>query len=240
MRRVVYGFIDLCGLILTVIAFCMAVNNEISLMPIMTIAIALLVVVGNLLFRYRQEIIRWACVHQKSIKIGIVAIASLAVMARFAPLIFNMEYVMADDLGDVATHYYGAVNPMSIIACWFSMNLVLINAFLMAKTVLRDDVLGSSGGWSFYVGSNYLSQGVWTAADRDLFWGEVIPGHDTIAEAHTDIKQRGVERYSELSLLQLVNHLARKIDVLFGDAGNSIYDIRYAFDIKQNSKLHKV
>lgn len=47
MRKVVYGFIGLCGLILTVIAFCTAVNNEISLMQIITIAIALLVEVMN-------------------------------------------------------------------------------------------------------------------------------------------------------------------------------------------------
>lgn len=47
MRRVVYSFVGLCVLILTVIALCTAVNNEISLMQIITIAIALLVEVMN-------------------------------------------------------------------------------------------------------------------------------------------------------------------------------------------------
>ena len=52
MRKVVHGFIGLCGLILTVIAFCMAVNNKIFLMPIITVAIGLLVEVMNRMIYY--------------------------------------------------------------------------------------------------------------------------------------------------------------------------------------------
>lgn len=108
------------------------------------------------------------------------------------------------------------------------------------KNLVGDDILGSSGGWSFYVGSNYSSQGSWVPEDRDYLWGEVIPESDSFAAAQERIRQDGIQRYLSLSPLQIVNHLTNKVGVLFGDAVNSIYDIRSTFGIAYQSKLHNV
>ena len=76
--------------------------------------------------------------------------------------------------------------------------------------------------------------------DRDYFWGEVIPESGSFAAAQERIKQDGIQRYLSLSPLQMVNHLANKVGVLFGDVANSIYDIRSTFGIAYQSKLHNV
>ena len=72
------------------------------------------------------------------------------------------------------------------------------------KNLVGDDILGSNGGWSFYVGSNYSSQGIWVPEDRDYFWGEVIPESGSFAAAQERIKQDGIQRYLSLSPLQMV------------------------------------
>lgn len=47
-------------------------------------------------------------------------------------------------------------------------------------------------------------------------------------------------RYRQLSPLQLVNHLANKINVLFGDSDNSIHDIDNVFGFSINSWKYKL
>ena len=406
IEKVVYTFVGFCGLALVTVAILLALNSTFSMKPIMTVALAIVVFAAIVAFPHRQKILRWLMNHQTVVKIVIAVIALVAIVLRFAPLIFQMQYIMPDDLNDVGVHYYAAprlaegwldgntinymkaypylvpyaltltvfykllfgnivvailvsnllfdaigglfcylllkktkirgagwigvllwcINPMSIIACWFSMNLVLVNMLLMGllycavcflealrkrqvgktyilaaaigllvfvanlfrplftvilialaicalvticsarsykqlpvlivmilaliipttttnvavKNLVGDDILGSSGGWSFYVGSNYTSQGSWVPEDRDYFWGEVIPESGSFAAAQERIKQDGIRRYLSLSPLQIVNHLANKVRVLFGDVVNSTYDIRSTFGIAYQSKLHNV
>lgn len=47
-------------------------------------------------------------------------------------------------------------------------------------------------------------------------------------------------RYRQLSPLQLVNHLANKTNVLFGDLDNSIHDIDNVFIFSINSWKYKL
>lgn len=404
--KLVYTFVGFCGLALVTVAILLALNSTFSMKPIMTIGLALLVFIIIVVFPSRRKILQWFMRHPVVVKVTVVAVVVIALALRFAPLIFQMQYRMPDDLNDVGVHYYAAqrlaegwldektinymkafpyllpyavtltvfykmmfgnivvailtsnllfdaigglfcylllkktkirgagwigvllwcINPMSIIACWFSMNLVLVNMLLMGllycavcfleavrkrqvrktyilaivigllvfvanlfrplftvilialaictlvmmlsakqykqlpilvvmlasllvptmitngvvKDLVGDDVLGSSGGWSFYVGSNYSSQGSWVPEDRDYFWGEVIPESGSFAAAQDRIKQDGIQRYLSLSPLQFVNHLANKIGILFGDVVNSIYDIRSTFGIAYQSKLHNI
>lgn len=406
-KKIIYNIIGVLGVFLISVALLCALNSTILMKPILVVLIGIFLAIGVFLFQYRQAIIAFALRHKNQIRVATIAIIIISILLRLSPLVFNMEYIMPDNLNDVGVHYYGsqmlsdgaldqktidyvkafpylfpymavlagfnvicfgntevaillsnllfdiigglfcylllkrtksrlaptigiilwAINPMSIISCWFSMNLILINMLLMATlfigcllleslrqknirrsyffaaifgiaillgnsfrplfTVLviamlicgsvqiiktgayrallpaliimltfliiptiitnklvekhfHDDILSSSGGWSFYVGSNYATNGSWVSYDRDHFWGDVIPNSDTFAEAQDEIKKQGVTRYLSLSPVQFINHIANKIGVLFGDAVDSIYDIRQTFGIKQGSILHNI
>ena len=60
-----------------------------------------------------------------------------------------------------------------VIAAAMLLPTVIINKTIDAR--LNENVMDNTGGWSFYVGSNYESKGKWSAQDRDFFFGEVTP-----------------------------------------------------------------
>lgn len=119
----------------------------------------------------------------------------------------------------------------------FGLSTTFTNRFVESR--FGEDLLGASGGWSFYVGSNYDTKGAWSRSDSGHFFNEVVQQNEKITDAHEQIKQEGIARYLALNPLQLFNHLANKLDVLFGDSGNTIYDISYTFNIYSNGTLYK-
>lgn len=109
----------------------------------------------------------------------------------------------------------------------------------VAKTMANgDDIFGSSGGWSFYVGSNYESKGQWTREDSNYFFGTVKKKSQTISEAQNTIKKEGMKRYSEMGMIKIANHIANKMSVMFSDVGDAIHDICYEFGINDGSFLY--
>lgn len=124
-----------------------------------------------------------------------------------------------------------------VIAAAMLLPTVIINKTIDAR--LNENVMDNTGGWSFYVGSNYESKGKWSAQDRDFFFGEVTPYYSS-GDARAVIMEKGVERYSSYSLMKLLDHIANKISVLFADAGNAIYDIRYCLGINSESMLYQI
>ena len=87
-------------------------------------------------------------------------------------------------------------------------------------------------GWSVFVGANYGTKGVWNPKDRDYFFGPVLVDR---ARWNTDIAssiilKEAFLRYKRMAMHgELIEHFANKITILFGDVGNSIYDLPFAF-----------
>ena len=96
----------------------------------------------------------------------------------------------------------------------------------------------NGAGWSFYVGANYEENGKWSLKDNSVFFGEVLPSVDSdVTAAQDEIFSRGGERYFEMMTNgKLVDHMFNKLSVLFADVDNSIYDFRYDFHIKKETK----
>ena len=107
------------------------------------------------------------------------------------------------------------------------------------NTFVNENVMNNTGGWSFYVGSNYESKGQWTASDRDYFFGEITPYYSADI-AREMIMEEGIERYSDYSLKMIITHIANKMSVLFANEGNAIYDIQYCFGINNESALYLI
>lgn len=103
--------------------------------------------------------------------------------------------------------------------------------------IVNENVMNNTGGWNFYVGSNYESKGQWTASDRDYFFGEITPYYPADI-AREMIMEKGIERYSDYSLKMFITHIANKMSVLFANEGNAIYDIRYCLGINNESALY--
>ena len=96
------------------------------------------------------------------------------------------------------------------------------------------------GGWSFYVGSNYTTSGAWSRDDSLHFFSDVIPSSTSIDNAQTTIMNEGIARYRQLSPLQFINHIANKLNVLFGDSGNSIHDLYHVFQVDLSSWKYRL
>ena len=105
--------------------------------------------------------------------------------------------------------------------------------------IVNENVMNNTGGWNFYVGSNYESKGQWTASDRDYFFGEITPYYPADI-AREMIMEKGIERYSDYSLKMFITHIANKMSVLFANEGNAIYDIRYCLGINNESALYLI
>lgn len=104
---------------------------------------------------------------------------------------------------------------------------------------LNENVMDNTGGWNFYVGSNYESKGKWSTEDRDFFFGEISPYY-SVDTARKMIMREGIERYSSYSPWMFVNHAINKLSVLFGDEGNAISDIKYCYNINGESVLYSL
>lgn len=128
--------------------------------------------------------------------------------------------------------------PMLILFVSFSLASKTANHVLASS--LGNDSLQIRGGWSFYVGSNYETNGTWSQPDSQHFFLDVIPASTSTADAQTAIMAEGITRYRQLNPLQLINHFANKLNVLFGDSGNSIHDIKYVFGFSEDSWKYKL
>lgn len=130
----------------------------------------------------------------------------------------------------------------------YIVGLILITATLVPQGFLenqieykyKDDILGSSGGWSFYVGSNYETSGQWSPEDRDYFFGPVLSDTTSISEAQNYIKEQGIKRYKEMGLVKGINHFSNKLGVLFSDISNCSYDLKYTLNIKEDGGVWKI
>lgn len=144
----------------------------------------------------------------------------------------------------IAMFCHNTLNMKRKVACTL---LVLLFAFIpstilnsIIKEKYDDDILGSSGGWSFFVGSNYSTSGQWSREDSDYYFGNVAPKYEKISDAQEAIKHEGFERYKQMGLLKLINHAANKLSVLFSKIYTSIYDIRHVFGVSEESLLYKL
>lgn len=104
---------------------------------------------------------------------------------------------------------------------------------------LNENVMDNTGGWNFYVGSNYESKGQWTASDSAYFFSEITPYYPADI-AREMIMKKGIERYSDYSLRMFITHIANKMSVLFANEGNAIYDIQYCLGINNESALYLI
>lgn len=105
--------------------------------------------------------------------------------------------------------------------------------------IVNENVMNNTGGWSFYVGSNYESKGQWTASDSNYFFSEITPYYP-VDIAREMIKEKGIERYADYSLKMFITHIANKMSVLFANEGNAIYDIWYCLGINNESVLYLI
>ena len=98
-------------------------------------------------------------------------------------------------------------------------------------------------GWSVFVGANYSTKGVWNPKDRDYFFGPVLVNR---ARGDADIAssiilKKAFSRYKNMAIEgQLIHHFANKITILFGDVGNSIYDLPYVFRFSDKNMSYKL
>ena len=136
-------------------------------------------------------------------------------------------------------------NTLALIAL---PSFALLSSFALSSTVTDKAVisqLGNNssqimGGWSFYVGSNYTTSGAWSRDDSLHFFSDVIPSSTSIDNAQTTIMNEGLARYRQLSPLQFINHIANKLNVLFGDSGNSIHDLHHVFQVDLSSWKYRL
>lgn len=104
---------------------------------------------------------------------------------------------------------------------------------------LKTPVYHSTGGWSFYLGSNYKTNGTWSPEDRDYYYNELLPEKGTILEANKAAMQLGLRRYKEMGL-RIPLHFANKASVLFSDIKNSVYDISYSLRFESTGAKMKI
>ena len=102
----------------------------------------------------------------------------------------------------------------------------------------NEKIMDNTSGWSFYVGSNYETKGMWSPSDRDYYFGEIVPFYP-VDEAQLIVMKEGFKRYSHYTKEMFVNHTANKMSVLFADEGNLIYDIKYCFNINGDSRKYQ-
>lgn len=139
---------------------------------------------------------------------------------------------------------YNALSMKRKAACTL---LVLLFAFIPSLTLnsiikekYDDDILGSNGGWSFFVGSNYSTYGQWSREDSNYYFGSIAPKYEKISDAQEAIKLEGFARYKKMGILKIINHAANKLSVLFLKINTSIYDIRNVFGVKEQALIYKL
>ena len=416
-------FFGICYFLLLAIALFLAVSNQIITLPLVTVTFTIAMAIGAMILRHKDN--KKYLSQLKSRRLFIIVaiiVATMALVARFAPLLFGWDYTLQNDLGDASVHYYGAqqlshgwledsileydqlypylypyslvlsifckifrnialatlcsntifdiigaifiylfiknisskraaaigmllyfVNPFSIIMCWMPLSIEIVNTilcitlyllqtlfknmhkrkssiscvlavatgvlicignsfrpifsvfivifilccpilfakyfkttkasdnvckhrintfltsiiaplliFLLSFTFtsvavnrtlaskLATDNLRVSGGWSFYVGSNYATSGTWSRADSQHFFLDIIPTSTSIDDAQSIILNEGIVRYQQLNLAQFINHFANKLNVLFGDSNNSIHDLKSVFGFNGNGWKYKL
>jgi hypothetical protein len=114
--------------------------------------------------------------------------------------------------------------------CNFSFNGFLVSLDPNSEGI---QISKNSGGWSFYVGSNYENSGTWNPVDATYFYGTVMPESDTFDQAQERIFQDGVDRYKSYSPVKLGILAVKKSFILTGNSHNSIYNLSdYNFEFK--------
>ncbi len=115
-----------------------------------------------------------------------------------------------------------AVILLTFMVCNFVIDMVhhQLNPYYQDKH--------GSLGWSFFVGANYQSSGRWSEQDWDLLspkiYGEksekdgveiVLSEPWSPTEINSSFMQAGLQRYQEMSVLNLLFHLVNKTEILF-------------------------
>ena len=97
-------------------------------------------------------------------------------------------------------------------------------------------------GWSVFVGANYNTKGVWSPKDRDYFFGPVLvdrAGRNTDIASSIILKEAFLRYKKMVKNGELIQHFANKVTILFGDVGNSIYDLPYVFTFSNREIWYK-
>lgn len=106
---------------------------------------------------------------------------------------------------------------------WIPVVVGLVVALALPTAITRsivaaqynDDLIGSSGGWSFFVGANYDTHGKWSPEDSTYYFQEIVPQYETVSGAQDAIKSEGIERWAHMGPGRIVKHLFHKLCVLF-------------------------
>ena len=142
----------------------------------------------------------------------------------------------------ISLFLYNSVELKKKIVCTLLIIIFAFTPYEFVRTevanTFNDDLLGSSGGWSFFVGSNYMTSGKWSREDSNFFFGEVVPKFDKISDAQNEIRYLGMNRYDDMGL-RIIDHIGNKMQILFSQHSTSIYDIRYVFGLSSDSIIYK-
>jgi hypothetical protein len=107
-----------------------------------------------------------------------------------------------------------------ILASFFSLN---IGYTYVVSAATNYPPTTNSGGWSVYVGANYETWGRWNPENG--YFSRVIDEEPTITAAQDRMLREGIDRWKQLSPLQLIDFIIKKSIVIGGDQYHMIYNL---------------
>jgi hypothetical protein len=117
----------------------------------------------------------------------------------------------------------------SVVLC---ILMAVIPTSLYQKGVtgaIGEDVYDCNIGWSFYLGSNYDTNGQWSLADYEYYDAEFYAQEGSFSKANKRALRYGLHRYRLMGAIGSMSHFANKAQVLFGRISESMYDIAKVF-----------
>lgn len=82
--------------------------------------------------------------------------------------------------------------------------------------------IGSSSGWTLYLGSNYESHGSWFYSEE--YNNFITEDNFNPSEVHNYFKEKAIENYKQYDLLKIIKLYARKYYILTSNVSNYTYE----------------
>lgn len=126
-----------------------------------------------------------------------------------------------------------------IIICSFGILSTLHNHLL--NSWAGENITSHSGGWSFFIGSNYQTSGRWSPDDRDYaFSKEFLDQTKSRSNWHSSLFQEGLSRYVQMGPVGAIRHFTNKTGVIFASQGSSAYDLKNVFGYSEDNTTYKI
>lgn len=124
---------------------------------------------------------------------------------------------------------------LSIVAILITIICALLpgNLYRSSMTELGGyKIPAKQGAWNFFVGANYGTHGAWSPEDWNYFFTIAQKTEYNYSEVMDILMKEGLQRYSDM-IPHIGNHILNKMNILFADVGNSIWNLRWTFQISE-------